>query len=54
ACGNHRRLHELAALREAAEADRRSLLNRLGRDDMQETIVGADSGLRQVMERAER
>ena len=44
---------ELAALREAAEADRRSLLTRLGRKEMAETIVGADSGLRHVMERVE-
>jgi hydrogenase-4 transcriptional activator len=50
---NDRRLHELAALREAAEADRRSLLTRLGRQEMGETIVGADSGLRHVMERVE-
>jgi transcriptional regulator with GAF, ATPase, and Fis domain len=49
---NDRRLHELAALREAAEADRRSLLSRLGRQELSETIVGADSGLRHVMERA--
>ena len=49
---NDRRLHELAALRQAAEADRRSLLSRLGRREMSETIVGAESGLRQVMERA--
>jgi transcriptional regulator with GAF, ATPase, and Fis domain len=48
---NDRRLHELAALREAAEADRRSLLSRLGRREMGETIVGADSGLKHVMER---
>ena len=49
---NDRRLHELAALREAAEADRRSLLTRLGRqEDSGEAIVGADSGLRNVMER---
>jgi transcriptional regulator with GAF, ATPase, and Fis domain len=50
---NDRRLHELAALREAAEADRRSLLSRLGRREMGETIVGADSGLRQVMDRVQ-
>jgi transcriptional regulator with GAF, ATPase, and Fis domain len=50
---NDRRLHELNALREAAEADRRSLLTRLGRENINETIVGADSGLRQVMQRAE-
>ena len=48
---NDRRLHELAALREAAEADRRSLLSRLGRQEMSEAIVGADSGLKLVMER---
>jgi hydrogenase-4 transcriptional activator len=48
---NDRRLHELAALREAAEADRRTLLSRLGRQEMHEPIVGADSGLRLVMER---
>lgn len=50
---NHRRLHELAVLREAAEADRRSLLTRLGKQEMGETIVGADSGLKLVMERVE-
>jgi hydrogenase-4 transcriptional activator len=50
---NDRRLHELASLREAAEADRRSLLSRLGRQEISETIVGAESGLRHVMERAQ-
>ena len=50
---NDRRIHELATLREAAEADRRSLLSRLGRSDMSETIVGADAGLRGVMERVQ-
>ncbi len=50
---NDRRLHELAALREAAEADRRSLLSRLGRREMGETIVGADSGLSPVMDRVQ-
>lgn len=48
---NDRRLHELAALREAAEADRQSLLTRLGRQEINETVVGADSGLRHVMDR---
>lgn len=48
---NDRRLHELAALREAAEADRRTLLSRLGRREMAESIVGAEAGLRQVMQR---
>jgi transcriptional regulator with GAF, ATPase, and Fis domain len=50
---NDRRLHELAALREAAEADRRSLLSRLGRQEMGETIVGAGAGLKLVMERVD-
>ena len=48
---HHVRERDAAALREAAEADRRSLLNRLGRKDIAEAIVGADSGLRDVMER---
>jgi transcriptional regulator with GAF, ATPase, and Fis domain len=50
---NDRRVHELAALRGAAEADRRSLLTRLGRKDLGDTIVGQQSGLRQVMQRVE-
>lgn len=50
---NDRRLHELNALREAAEADRRSLLSRLGRNEMNETIVGADAGLKPVMDRVQ-
>lgn len=48
---NDRRLHELAALREAAEADRRSLLSRLGRQEINEAVVGAETGLRLVMDR---
>lgn len=50
---NDRRLHELRALREAAEADRRSLLSRLGRQAINEDVVGARTGLKQVMERVE-
>lgn len=50
---NHHRLHELATLREAAEADRRSLLSRLGKEEMGESIVGAEGGLKMVMERVE-
>ena len=53
ALDNDLRLREMAALREAAEADNRSLLMRLGRKSLGETIVGADSGLRAVMERVE-
>jgi hydrogenase-4 transcriptional activator len=48
---NDRRLRELTALREAAEADKQSLLRRLGRTEVTETIVGADGRLRPVLER---
>jgi hydrogenase-4 transcriptional activator len=48
---NDRRLRELTALREAAEADKQSLLRRLGRTEVTDTIVGADGRLRPVMER---
>jgi hydrogenase-4 transcriptional activator len=50
---NDLRLSEMAALREAAEADKRSLLSKLGREQLGDTIVGADTGLRSVMERVE-
>jgi transcriptional regulator with GAF, ATPase, and Fis domain len=50
---NDRRVHELAALREAAEADRRSLLRRLGRQDIAEAIVGEKQGLAGVMRRVD-
>lgn len=48
---NDGRFHEIVALREAAEADRRALLRRLGRRELDEGIVGEHSGLRLVMER---
>lgn len=48
---NDKRLHELETLREAAEADRRSLMERLNRREPGETVVGAESGLRLVFER---
>jgi hydrogenase-4 transcriptional activator len=50
---NDQRLHELARMREALEADRRALLSRLERQDITETIVGESAGLRSVMERVE-
>ena len=50
---NDLRLRQMAALSEAAEADKRSLLARLGRKTLGDTIVGTDSGLRGVMERVE-
>jgi len=51
ALDNDQRLNELRALREAAEADKRSLLTRLGREELSAPIVGADKGLHSVMER---
>jgi transcriptional regulator with GAF, ATPase, and Fis domain len=51
ALAHDRRLRAVETLREAAEADRRSLLSRLGRHDLGETIVGAEAGLAPVMER---
>ena len=50
---NDQRLHEMTVLRQAAEADKQSLLARLGRTKLGDTIVGADAGLRGVMERVE-
>ncbi|HKU42905.1 MAG TPA: sigma-54 dependent transcriptional regulator [Polyangiales bacterium] len=50
---NDQRLHELARMREALEADRRALLSRLERQDITDTIVGESAGLRSVMERVE-
>lgn len=49
---NDRRLGEMNALREAAEADKASLLRRLGRDSVRDSIVGAESGLKPVLERS--
>ncbi|MCK6446618.1 MAG: sigma 54-interacting transcriptional regulator [Planctomycetes bacterium] len=53
ALANDVRAHELARLREAAEADNRALLSRLQREDISESVVGASTGLREVMERVE-
>jgi hydrogenase-4 transcriptional activator len=50
---NDRRARDLVTLREAAEAERRSLLSRLGRQDQQERIVGVEAGLRSCMERVD-
>ncbi|KAA6182529.1 sigma-54-dependent Fis family transcriptional regulator [Thiohalocapsa marina] len=46
---NDRTVRELSALRASAEADRTALLTRLGREDITDSVVGADAGLRQVM-----
>ncbi len=50
---NDRRLRELTSLREAVEAENRSLLSRLGRHDISDSIVGAETGLRSVMDQIE-
>jgi hydrogenase-4 transcriptional activator len=48
---NDRRQRELRVLREAAEAENRTLLNKLGRAQLADTIVGADTGLREPMQK---
>ena len=49
---NDRRLRELATIKAAAEAEKHALLSRLGQTETGEDIVvGADSGLKAVMER---
>jgi transcriptional regulator with GAF, ATPase, and Fis domain len=50
---NDRRVRELTSLREAVEAENRSLLSRLGRHDIVDSIVGAETGLKPVMEQIE-
>lgn len=51
---NDQRLHELARMREALEADREALLSRLQRHDLSEEIViGESQGLATVMLRVE-
>lgn len=49
ALANTARVHELQRLREALEADKRTLLTKLGRHDVGDAIVGADAGLRTVV-----
>jgi transcriptional regulator with GAF, ATPase, and Fis domain len=48
------RVRSLATQQAAAEADRVSLLARLGRSENRETIVGAEAGLASVMARVDR
>ena len=50
---NDQRLHELARMREALEADRAALLTRLQRQDISDVVIGESAGLRGVMERVE-
>lgn len=53
ALANDARVHELERLRETVEADNRALLSRLQLQDISESVVGAESGLRPVMERVD-
>ncbi len=53
ALANDARVHELERLREKVEADNRALLSRLQLQDISESVVGAESGLRGVMERVD-
>lgn len=48
---NDRRWGELTTQCRTLEADRQTLLRRLGKEDLSETVIGADSGLRLVMGR---
>ena len=54
ALANDARLHEMSRMREALEADKRALLSRLARQDVADAIVGAETGLRDVMEQVMR
>ena len=49
ALDNDRRLREMAAMQAATEADKNSLLMRLGRKELGDTVVGAESGLKTVL-----
>ena len=53
ALANTARVRELKRLRESLEADKQALLSKLGRHDVADAVVGAESGLRAVMDRVE-
>ena len=48
---NDHLFRDLERQKEAAEADKKSLLNKLSRNDIVDTIIGKDGGLRTVIER---
>ncbi|MFO0690574.1 MAG: sigma-54-dependent Fis family transcriptional regulator [Myxococcota bacterium] len=54
ALGNDQRFHEMQMVKDAAEAERQALLSRLGRREIVEAIIGADTGLREVLDRVDR
>ncbi|MBM4143656.1 MAG: sigma-54-dependent Fis family transcriptional regulator [Lentisphaerae bacterium] len=51
AMAHDRELRDLTKLRETAEAEKKSLLDRLGSARPGDTIIGAESGLHEVMDR---
>ncbi len=53
ALANTARLREFKRLRESLEADRQALLKKLGRHDVADAVVGAETGLRAVMDQVE-
>jgi len=53
ALANDLQLRELTTLREAAEAQKQSLLTRMGRTSLADAIVGEESGLKGVIERVD-
>jgi hydrogenase-4 transcriptional activator len=53
ALATSQRIQELARLREMFEAENRTLLSKLGRQEVMGTIVGADAGFKDVMDRIE-
>lgn len=48
---NSQRLQEMTTMREALEVENRNLVSRLGQDQGPDSIIGAGTGLRPVMER---
>jgi transcriptional regulator with GAF, ATPase, and Fis domain len=53
ALANTARVRELKRLRESLEADKQALLSKLGRHDVADAVVGAETGLRAVMDRVD-
>ena len=53
ALANTVRVRELKRVKESLEADKQALLSKLGRHDVADAVVGADTGLRAVMDRAQ-
>jgi hydrogenase-4 transcriptional activator len=53
ALSSSHRILELGRMRESFEADNRALLAKLDRQEVLDTIVGADAGFREVMKRVE-